>query len=230
MPTIYVHDENHNRYEGMTREQIINAIVQAVEQGEITDLDDGFITKIKEQNGNNNIQLWIGTSAQFNALETKDENTLYILTDDDSADDWDQIAEDVEELGNEIAKIKDGTTRVGKASHANEADRAVTAGWATNTTSFSEPDYEAYRYGDSLPEEGFYHIYVCWYNNNEIMKYYDAGIVYYQENRVQPTTIILDFYAELTIGTSGSLTFKVGTTPSNMAADNNVAIFATQMI
>ena len=166
MPTIYVHDENHNRYEGMTREQIINAIVQAVEQGEIIDLDDGFITKIKEQNGNNNIQIWIGTSAQFSALQTKNANTLYILSDDDSADDWDQIAEAVEDLADEITKIKNGddNTVVYKATNAINAQYTsiTNGGWdigKTGTTAFSEAGFYVVRYNVGLTTYQFFIVY-----------------------------------------------------------------------
>ena len=123
-PTVYVHDSNKNRYEGLTREQIINAIEQAVEQGEITDLDDGFITKIKELNASQNIQIWVGTTAQFSAIQTKAANTLYILTDDDSADDWDAIAEQLEATDDKIDEVLSGSRVVPNATNATNATNA----------------------------------------------------------------------------------------------------------
>ena len=36
------------KYETMTKEQILAAIEQAVEDGEIRDVDTGFVTKVKE--------------------------------------------------------------------------------------------------------------------------------------------------------------------------------------
>lgn len=109
-PTVYVICDTNCRYEGMTKEQIIAAIAEATGNTP-TGIDDAFITKLKEQNANGTVKLWIGTTAQFNAVATKDENTLYLLTDDDSADSWDEIAET-------LAKILNGTQSVGKATQA----------------------------------------------------------------------------------------------------------------
>lgn len=72
--------------EGMTKEQIITAIQQIVETGEVQDLDTGFVTTLKEQNHGVGFKIWLGTTAEFEALETIDPDTLYIKTDDDSAD------------------------------------------------------------------------------------------------------------------------------------------------
>lgn len=68
-------------FESMTKEEIYSAIVQAIEQGEIGDIDTGFVTKIKEQNHNNDLKFWKGTQAEYNALEAVDPTTYYILTD-----------------------------------------------------------------------------------------------------------------------------------------------------
>ncbi len=79
---VYVLDDGANQYEAMTREQIIAAITQAVNEGTISDIDAGFITKIQEMNKKGILKWWVGTQAEFNALETKDSNTLYLFTDD----------------------------------------------------------------------------------------------------------------------------------------------------
>lgn len=70
------------KYETMTKEQIIAAIMQATESGEIHDVDAGFITKVKENNAGGYVTFWTGTQAQFNALPSIDPNCLYIFTDD----------------------------------------------------------------------------------------------------------------------------------------------------
>ncbi len=80
--TYYVIGEGNNFYEGMTKEQILAAITQAIETHTITDVDTGFVTKLKEKNKNNQLSVWVGTEAEFNAIEEKDQNTLYIKTDD----------------------------------------------------------------------------------------------------------------------------------------------------
>lgn len=35
---------------------------------------------INETNDNNAIKLWVGTLAEYNAISTKDPNTLYLVT------------------------------------------------------------------------------------------------------------------------------------------------------
>lgn len=68
----------------MTKEQILTAITQAANDGAIRDVDTGFITKIKAINKDEYINFWIGTRAEYNALATKDDNCLYIISNDDT--------------------------------------------------------------------------------------------------------------------------------------------------
>lgn len=75
------------KYETMTKEQILAAIAQAVETGSVGDVDTGFITKVKEQNGGSGVSVWVGTRAQYNAIENRVQNCLYIITDDTTGDD-----------------------------------------------------------------------------------------------------------------------------------------------
>lgn len=75
------------KFESMTKEQILTAITQAVEEGNIRDVDTGFITKIVEQNKQAPLSFWVGTSAEYNALKTKAENCFYIISDDVFKDD-----------------------------------------------------------------------------------------------------------------------------------------------
>lgn len=79
---VYSLDDAANKYESMTKEQIITAITQAVNEGTISNIDAGFITKIQEMNKKGVLKWWIGTQAEFNALSTKDNDTLYLFTDD----------------------------------------------------------------------------------------------------------------------------------------------------
>ena len=126
----YVICDDGCEFPAMTKEQILTAIQQAVESHEITDVDSGFVTTLKEQNANKGVKFWFGTSAQFAALETKQSDTLYILTDDDTM-------EGIEALQEAVTKILDGTTVVPKAAHANSADSATNAGRATLVTGTS---------------------------------------------------------------------------------------------
>lgn len=76
----YVICDDNCRFPSMTSEQILEAIAEAT--GETpTHIDDAFITKIKEQNRNGQLKLWVGTNAEYNAIETPDNDVLYIITD-----------------------------------------------------------------------------------------------------------------------------------------------------
>lgn len=75
------------RFESMTKEQILTAITQAVNEGTISDVDSGFVTTLKEQNRNAGLSFWVGTQAEYNALPEKVENCFYITTDDTVEDD-----------------------------------------------------------------------------------------------------------------------------------------------
>lgn len=79
-------DEKHCLHEGMTREQIINAIAEATG---VTpqNVDDGFISTVVETNRGSSIHIWKGTASEYAALETHDANTLYVITDDMALED-----------------------------------------------------------------------------------------------------------------------------------------------
>lgn len=96
----FVLDENNCLHESMTKEEILSAIVQAVEEGEIQDVDTGFVTKIREINYNRKVEFWVGTQAEFNAIEAKQDNVFYLITDPTLEEDFqtqiDAIEEEIE--------------------------------------------------------------------------------------------------------------------------------------
>ena len=106
--TYYVKCKDDCLFEGMTKEQILAAIEQAVSTGEIKDVDTGFITKIKEVNKNNPLMFWVGTAAEFNALEVQEENVFYIITDTTEGEDiYAAINELTAEVNNLQTAIED---------------------------------------------------------------------------------------------------------------------------
>lgn len=79
--TYFVSREDGARIEGLTKEQIyelINGTTGKIPEG----VDEAFITKLKEVNKGGNVSIWIGTNNEYNALEVKDDNTLYVIVDD----------------------------------------------------------------------------------------------------------------------------------------------------
>lgn len=87
----YVVSDDKCFYEGMTKEQILAAITQAIESHEIHDVDTGFVTTIKEGNQNKALTFWIGTTAEYNAIEEKLDDCIYLLTDDTELEDLEAL-------------------------------------------------------------------------------------------------------------------------------------------
>ena len=100
------------KFETLNKEQIIAAIAEAT-GNTVTDVDSAFITKVKEQNKNAELKFWVGTVAEYNALETKDESCLYILTNDTTLDD---INAKITDLSEDVYALIDGTIIAAKAS------------------------------------------------------------------------------------------------------------------
>ena len=152
--------EDGCEFPAMTKEQILTAIQQAVESHEITDVDSGFVTTIKEQNKNAGIKFWFGSTAQFNALESKQGNTVYILTDDDTQE---SIETEMSELQNDVTALKADVIGFENGSKecykAKNADEALTAG---SVYAFNKPVFGSGT--DSyvqLSTSGYKGIYYC---------------------------------------------------------------------
>ena len=112
--TYHVIADDKTKAESMTKEQILAAIAQAIGTGTISDIDTGFVTRIKELNRNIGLKFWIGTTAEYNAIATKEQNCFYILTDDTELDDIetavsgfqseiDNLAQSVSDLNDTVA-------------------------------------------------------------------------------------------------------------------------------
>lgn len=73
-----------NIVESLTKEEILSAIAQATGQtsGSI-DAEQAFISKLKEGNQGSTFKIWVGTYDEYNAVEVKDDNTLYIIRESD---------------------------------------------------------------------------------------------------------------------------------------------------
>ncbi|MGA4517399.1 phage upper tail fiber protein [Solibacillus silvestris] len=76
--TYFVICEDNCKFESMTKEQIIAAIAEATGSTP-TQIDDAFITKIKEQNAEASTKFWIGTKAEYNAIQSKASDVVYII-------------------------------------------------------------------------------------------------------------------------------------------------------
>lgn len=95
--------DDNCRFPTMTAEQITAAIAQAVETGVIVDPDAPFITRVKEQNAGAYVTFWVGTQAQYNALETKEDTCIYVITDDTKQQDIDNALDEMQAAVQEAA-------------------------------------------------------------------------------------------------------------------------------
>lgn len=106
----YVISEDNCKFESLTKEEIYAAIVQAIEGHQITDVNTGFVTTLKEKNNNSGLSIWIGTTAQYNAIDPKENNCLYILSDDTELEDLEttisNLNEAVENLGDQCGELQ----------------------------------------------------------------------------------------------------------------------------
>lgn len=93
-------------FEGMTKEQIISAIAEATGKT-VEDIDSAFITKLKEINKGNALRLWMGTNAEYNKIEPKEDDVLYYVTDDTFVED---ISSAIVDMQNKIDANYDSLT------------------------------------------------------------------------------------------------------------------------
>lgn len=101
-PKVYVICDQNCKFEGMTKEQILTAIIQAVNEGTIGNIDTGFITTIKTINGLP-LKFFVGTESEYNALTDEQKNGLYaIITNDSTRENMEELLETVSKSLNEL--------------------------------------------------------------------------------------------------------------------------------
>lgn len=101
--------DSNCRFETMTKEQILTAIAQAVADGKVSNVDAGFITKVKETNGGNYVTFWVGSQAEYNALPEIQNNCLYIISDETTKRDIERLIANVKETADGALQTAGGT-------------------------------------------------------------------------------------------------------------------------
>lgn len=146
-PTVYVICDQNCKFEGMTKEQILTAIKQAVESGEIKDVDAGFVSTIKTINGLP-LKFFVGEQAAYDALTEEEKKNLFaIITNDTTKEGLLSSIEELEKSLGELEKwkaaIMDGSQSVKKADHATNADHATAADRAAAADRATNADHAA---------------------------------------------------------------------------------------
>lgn len=127
----YCFCETGCKYETMSKEQILTAITQAVQNGTVGNCDTGFIQTIKTVNGLP-LRFFVGTQYDYEALEDK-ENLFAIITNDATTS---GILEAIEELETNFEELVqfliDGEIVVKKAEIAikNEKNERIVETYA----------------------------------------------------------------------------------------------------
>ena len=103
-PKVYVICDQNCKFEGMTKEQILTAIAQAVETGTIGDLDTGFITTIKTINGTP-LKFFVGEQAAYDALTEEEKNNLFAIITNDTTKEG--LLTDIEQLKTTVKMLAD---------------------------------------------------------------------------------------------------------------------------
>lgn len=134
---VYVLDDGENQREGMTKEQILAAIAEAISTGQVTGDYSAFIEMIKEQNKGVGIKMWVGTQAELLALPEIEADTIYYVSDLSTLADLDNALAELKE------QLTDGSFKVGKAGAADNvtgqiAGKAISAIFESNGTTAKE--------------------------------------------------------------------------------------------
>lgn len=95
----YCHCDSNCKYETMTKEQILAAIMQAVNEGTIGDIDAGFITGVRTVNGAT-MRFFIGSQFEYEALPREDKQNLFAIITNDTTQE--AFAKTLEELASEV--------------------------------------------------------------------------------------------------------------------------------
>ena len=166
--TFYVVNKDDCLTEGMSKEQILTAIEQSLEQGYVSNPDGAVFSKIKEMRANGTAQIWIGTEAQFNAISPAptigksvvrigENSVMYICSDDSTLNDlFNHLSDENNPHGVTFRQVagadvlpasKGGTGNTsGRAASAASADKATKLATArtikTNLSSTSGASFD----------------------------------------------------------------------------------------
>lgn len=196
-------------FEGMTKEQVYAAIAEATGMTP-QDIDSAFISKLKEINKNTTIQVWMGTNAEYNALQMKADGVLYVITDDTFVDD---TGDSIEEIN---TKLEANTETLNEhEERLDELPRYIEYGKATSSASntWAVPEvppgtmiHIKNEVGAAYPLTFYYNcevIYVQYINGDTVVDFHSVkegdNLLYVTRNMTHGMLIIFK-HTELMIG------------------------------
>ena len=167
-------DSNKSKVEILDKEEVYALLAEAIQSGQLPSVDDdtAFVTKLKDPHTGLTHRVCFLTQAQYNQLVAEGKligNTYYFITDDTTAED----------LESAIQEIIDGTTQVGNATKADNAENAKNTDFTNAQTKFYAYGYHQDGWYATIPAsenggEGYYWVEFADDRNNA----YNLGIVH----------------------------------------------------
>lgn len=111
----YCFCDSNCKFETMTKEQILTAIMQAVNNGVIGDIDAGFVQTVKTIDGTP-LRFFVGDQSKYEALTDKEKQNLYAIITNDTTKEG--IEEAIAMLRNEIESIGEACNRSIESANA----------------------------------------------------------------------------------------------------------------
>lgn len=133
-PKVYVICDQKCLYEGMTKEQILAAITQAVNEGTIGDCDTGFIQTVKTINGLP-LRFFVGEQHEYDALTDEEKENLFAIITNDTTFDGineciEQLRDELQDLTDSLKDVLEGGTIVAKKAECDENGENIAATYA----------------------------------------------------------------------------------------------------
>lgn len=135
-------------FESLTKEQIYDLIANSIQQGELVgvDADKPFVTKIKEQNKGAALKFWVGTQAEFNAIQTKEQNCFYIISDSTAQEDIENTLAELEQKANATEPILNAVSQFLRYATEGHNGFELTSGANDTITCTKETSYRIVYY------------------------------------------------------------------------------------
>lgn len=106
----YAHDDNNNRIETLSKEEIYALIDEVIQGGELpSDIQEAFVTKLKSIVDGGTYKVGFCTQAQYNDLVSQglvEPNAYYFITDDTTEEDFINLIRQVQKNKNDIDTLK----------------------------------------------------------------------------------------------------------------------------
>lgn len=117
----YAIDGANNKIETLSKEEILTAIENARIGRSLTDYDMAIVSRIREINHDDELRLWIGTQAEYNAIQTKANGVLYIISDDNYKEDIIEALESLQNTTDELTELVNEAIDTEAADIENES-------------------------------------------------------------------------------------------------------------